>query len=124
MQITSHKQVSSSVLEVPISKFEPNIEDKIPQELIQRHVIVRQVLQFQHYQYNDKWHLPNKSDVITLGLLDEDERQSKDMMRTIKLLNERYVPYSSIEVDGKIAQTLLVKLTLTGDHLTKQMQIQ
>jgi hypothetical protein len=79
---------------------------------------VKQVLQFQHYQYN-KWHLPNKSDVITLGLLDEDERQSKDM-RTIKLLNERYVPYSSIEVDGKIAQTLLVKLTLTGDHLTKQ----
>lgn len=88
---------------------------------------MRQLPQFEHYKSNVKWHLPHKyldvmerkSDIIPLGLLDEDERQSKDMMRTIKLLKELYVSYSSIDVDSKTSQTQLFKLTLTGDQFDK-----
>lgn len=63
-------------------------------------VVVRQLPSFQHYK-SVKWHIPHnysdvmarKSDLIPLGLLDENERRSKDMMRTINLLNENYVKF-------------------------------
>ena len=123
---------SSSLLNVPFHELVPNQEDRNClqiefQELIGR-VLVSNFTSFGNFSENVQWHLPHqysremalKTPITPLGLLDVDEKKTTDMMKAMRYINEKYVPYVPVDKDGKTTLKPAVRVIVTGDQMTKQ----
>ena len=128
--LTEHNQ--RFVQDVPISEIIPNKDDKQHMkeefaELIGR-VLVSQLPALSQFKDNIKSHIPHrysstmakKTETIPLGLLDAEEMKSADMIKTMRYLNNKYVPYIDEEVRGETVLMPAEKVIVTGDQLTKQ----
>lgn len=121
-----------TVLDIDSGNIVPNEEDhdnlrREYKELVAR-VVVNQIPQLKEFKSNVIWHLPHehadvmkqKSKITPLGLLDKDERKSAEMIQALHYINDRYVPYFPVEVQGETIMKPAVKIIVTGDQLTKQ----
>lgn len=121
-----------TVLDIDSGDIVPNKDDqghlrREYKELVAR-VVVNQIPQLEEFRNNVSWHLPHqhadvmkdKSKITPLGLLEKDERKSSEMIQALQYINDRYVPYHSVEVQGETIRKPAVKIIVTGDQLTKQ----